>query len=305
MESGKKLNGDFGGHTEVGKIDRLIVHHAKNAFVSQAHLRAHWKEFGYSACPDFDNACGEFERFTSLLSESNAEILYLPHDDRAGIDSIYVRDSVIITNRGAILCNMGKEIRRKEPILAAEFLSDCKIPILGRITEPGRLEGGDVIWLDEQTLVVGRGYRTNDDGIRQLRALTEDFVGEMVVVPLPHWDGPQGVLHLMSLMSPIDVDLAVVFARLLPVQFREWLISRGMTLLEISDSEFETMGCNILAIAPKKCIIISGNPNTKRLLEQENVEVMEYNGAEISRKGAGGPTCLTRPIHRQRLYADH
>jgi N-dimethylarginine dimethylaminohydrolase len=193
---------------------------------------------------------------------------------------------------------MGKRERRGEPSAAGEYLRELGIPILGAITGEGRLEGGDLIWLDERTLVVGQGYRTNEEGIRQLKDLTSGLVEELVVVPLPHWRGPDGVFHLMSMISPIDFDLAVVYSRLLPVPFRQWLIDRGMKLVEVPDSEFRSMGCNVLATSPRRCITLAGNPQTKRMLEDQGVGVSEYVGEEISRKGAGGPTCLTRPLVR-------
>ena len=194
---------------------------------------------------------------------------------------------------------MGKEKRRTEPHAAGEFLHELGIPILGSITGEGRLEGGDVVWIDEYTLAVGLGDRTDEEGIRQLKDLTRDFVDEFMVVPLPRWKGPGDVLHLMSLISPIGHDLAVVYSRLLPAPFREWLLRRGIQLLEVPDSEFETMACNILAVSPRRCLMISGNPSTKRMLEDKGIEVFEYEGEEISRKGAGGPTCLTRPLLRE------
>jgi len=133
-----------------------------------------------------------------------------------------------------------------------------------------------------------------------LKEFTRDLVDEFVVVPLPHWKGPDDVMHLMSLISPVDHDLAVVYSRLLPVPFREWLLRRGIQLLEVPDSEYETMGCNVFTVVPRKCIMIAGNPQTKQRLEDKGIEVLEYEGKEISRKGAGGPTCLTRPLQRKR-----
>jgi len=158
-----------------------------------------------------------------------------------------------------------------------------------------------VVWIDDHTLAVGLGYRTNGEGIRQLKEFCSDFVDEFVVVPLPHWKGPGDVLHLMSLISPVDHDLAVVYSRLLPVPFREWLLHRGIQLLDVPDSEFETMACNILAVSPRKCIMISGNSKTKQILEDRGVEVWVYGGEEISKKGAGGPTCLTMSLLRERV----
>jgi arginine deiminase len=291
----------FGCQSEVNQIKSILLKHPKDAFKSQDDIQTQWKELNYLASPDFDKALKEYDNFVEYLKISVPEIYYLPRNDKTGLDSIYVHDPVIITNKGAILCNMGKEKRRAESQAAGEFLLKMGIPILGSITGEGRLEGGDVVWINERVLAVGMGYRTNEEGIRQLRALTRYFVDEFIVVPLPHWKGPADVLHLMSLISPIDHDLAAVYSRLLPVPFREWLVRRGIQLLEVPDSEFETMACNILAVSSRKCIMISGNPQTKQILEDKGVEVWEYGGEEISKKGAGGPTCLTRPLLRERV----
>ena len=291
----------FGGQSEVNQIKSLLLKHPKDAFIGQDNIQSQWKELNYLASPDYDKALKEYDNFVEYLKKSIPEIYYLPQNDKTGLDSIYVHDPVIITNKGAILCNMGKEKRRAEPSAAGEFLINMGIPILGSITGEGKLEGGDVVWIDERTLAVGLGYRTNEEGIRQLKELTRDFVDEFVVVPLPHWKGPGDVLHLMSFLSPIDHDLAVVYSRLLPVPFREWLLRRGIRLLDVSDSEFETMACNILAVSPGKCIMISGNLQTKQMLEDKGIEIWEYGGKEISKKGAGGPTCLTRPLLREKV----
>src|SRR4029079_18712194 len=167
--------------------------------------------------------------------------------------------------------------------------------IAGAIQPPGCLEGGDVAWLDEHTLAVDRGYRTNDAGIAQLRALLGHTI-DVVVVPLPHWRGPRDVFHLMSILSPVDRDLAVVYSPLMPVPFREYLISRGIRLVEVPDDEFESMGANVLAVTPRRCLMLAGNPTTRRRLEHAGAEVLEYDGSEISLKGGGGPTCLTQPM---------
>lgn len=288
-----------GCQSEVDQIKSLLLKHPKDAFVSQEYIQSQWKELNYLASPDYDKAQEEYGNFVEYLKKSIPEIYYLPQNDKTGLDSIYVHDPVIITNKGAILCNMGKEKRRAEPQAAGEFLIKMGIPILGVITGEGTLEGGDVVWIDERTLAVGLGYRTNEEGIRQLKEFSKDIVDKFIVVPLPHWKGPGDVLHLMSLISPVDHDLAVVYSRLLPVPFREWLLRRGIQLLDVPDSEFETMACNILAVSPRKCIMISGNPRTKQMLEDKGIEVWEYGGEEISMKGAGGPTCLTRPLLRE------
>jgi N-dimethylarginine dimethylaminohydrolase len=169
--------------------------------------------------------------------------------------------------------------------------------VRGAIAGEGRLEGGDLVWFDERCLAVGRGYRTNDEGIRQLKAILGPAV-EVVVVPLPHYRGPADVFHLMSILSPIDRDLALVYSPLMPVPFREWLIARGIGLVEVPDAEFDSMGCNVLAIQPRHCLMLEGNPETRRRLEAAGARVETFPGEEISVKGQGGPTCLTRPLER-------
>lgn len=288
----------FGCHSEIGPIQRLLLKHPREAFICQENIVSQWKALNYLDCPDYAKALQEYTDFVSLLEETIPEIHYLPQDSRTGLDSMYLRDAVLIMDEGAILLNMGKELRAGEPAAVGDYLPELDIPILGTIQNPGKVEGGDVVFFDEKTLVVGQGYRTNAEGIRQLKTLTAGFIREYVVFPLPHWQGPDDVLHLMSLISPIDHDLAVVYSRLLPVPFREWLLERGMQLIEVPDEEYSTMACNILAVAPRKCIMLSGNSRTKSLLEKVGVKVREYHGEEISRKGAGGATCLTRPIIR-------
>jgi arginine deiminase len=233
-----------------------------------------------------------------LLESHVPEIHYLPLHDRAGLDSLYVHDPVVMTSAGAVLCNMGKDQRRGEPEALGEFLQGLDIPILGSISGEGRLEGGDVVHFDKNTLAVAEGYRTNREGIEQLQKLTKGLISDFQIVPLPHWNGPADVLHLMSIISPVDQDLAVVYSRLMPVPFREWLIRRGIKLVDVPDVEFETMGCNVLAVSARNCIMLKGNPRTRQMLEDEGAKVWEYEGNEISRKGAGGPTCLTRPLLR-------
>ncbi len=288
----------FGCVSEFGQIQRLLLKHPRAAFLGMENIQQQWQELNYLAPPDYEKTLKEYENFVLLLKEFVPEITYLPEHKKTGLDSIYVHDSSVSTKSGLILTNMGKKQREAEPMAVGEFLDGLDVPIVGSISGEGRLEGGDVVLWDARTLCVGLGYRTNEEGIRQLREFTKNDIEEFIVVPLPHWKGPDDVLHLMSLISPIDFDLAVVYSRLLPVPFRNWLIRRSVKLIEVPESEFESMGCNVLALAPRRCIMIEGNPKTRQKLLDEGVEVMEYSGEEISVKGAGGPTCLTRPLLR-------
>lgn len=283
--------------SDVGPLRTVLLKHARDAFRDTATVEAAWRVLNYVAPPDPGRAAAEYDRFAALLEESGARIHWMPPDDVTGLDSVYVRDASIPSGAGMILCNMGKAARSTEPAAQAEAFRRFGIPVAGAVTGDGKVEGGDVVWLDETTLAIGRGYRTNDEGIRQLSAILGAGT-EIVVAHLPHWRGPADVFHLMSILSPIDRDLALVYSPLLPVPFRELLLARGFGLVEVPDEEFESMGCNVLALGPRRCLMIEGNPVTRKRLEQAGAQVTVFSGDEICRKGSGGPTCLTRPISR-------
>jgi len=289
----------------LNEFDRLMhvaVKRARDAFVSAGVLAQQWAAHGFTAAPDFDAACREHDAFLELLAAHGAELTFLPADAATTIDSIYARDASLATPRGVVLCAMGKPARHGEPAAQGRAFTAAArrwTNIAGTIEPPGRIEGGDVVWFDDRTVAVGRGYRTNAEGIRQFAGILGPQV-EVIEVPLPHWKGSGDVMHLMSLISPVDRDLAVVYARLLPVPFHERLVARGIALVDTPDEEFDSMGTNVLALAPRQCLMLSGNPLTRAALERAGATVVDYSGSEISVKGAGGPTCLTRPLVRSR-----
>jgi len=291
----------IGYQSEVGRLIKVVVKHARDAFLSERKIDAEWRSLNYYSRPDLPAAIAEYDGFLEALGSlaPGVEIELLAPEGSLTMDSIYPRDAAIACNKGMILCNMGKPARGAEPAAEQRLFAKAGIPIHGAIVGEGRVEGGDVAWIDEKTLAVGRSYRTNDEGIRQLSALLEACGVEVVVVHLPHYKGPSDVFHLMSVLSPIDHDLALVYSPLMAVPFRELLLARGMRLVEVPDEEFESMGCNVLAVAPGKCLMLDGNPVTAARLEKAGVELRLYKGDEISRKGAGGPTCMTRPILRE------
>ena len=194
---------------------------------------------------------------------------------------------------------MGKEQRRAEPRNHQRIYEALGIPILGRIESPGTLEGGDVAWIGNNTLAVGHSYRTNLAGIEQLKGFLIPCGIEVVVVQLPHFRGPSDVFHLMSILSPLDRDLAAIYSPLMPIAFRNRLLEMGYDFVEVPEVEFDSQGCNILATGPGQCIIPKGNPITEQALRDAGCQVTAYSGDEISVKGGGGPTCLTRPLRRR------
>ena len=285
--------------SEVGRLTGVLVKHAREAFVNQQTIDEQWRSLNFTAPPDWSRALAESERFLEILCLTGATTHFLPADKSVTLDSIYTRDASVVSPRGSIICRMGKPARASEPAVQERHLGSATgLPIAGRITAPGLLEGGDVVWLDSRTVAVGEGRRTNAEGIRQFRELLADSVDEVIVVPLPDWQGPQDVMHLMSLVSPVDTNLAVMYPRLSPPWFWSELRRLGYQLVEVPDDEFESMGTNVLALAPRVCVMVEGNPKTRARLEHAGATVYEYEGREISLKGGGGPTCLTRPLAR-------
>ena len=256
---------------------------------------AHWRAYGWRAAPDVGVAQREHEALCLLLEEAGAEVLVSEHDP-GNPDAIYVYDPVLVGDRGAALLRPGKEGRRGEPAALTALLERAGVPVTFRMGGPAAAEGGDTVWLDHDTLLAGHGYRTNAAGIEALREAFPEV--EVIAFDLPHWQGAGEVMHLMTFLSPLDRDLALVYPRLAPVRLLELLAERGIRTVEVPDDELATMGPNVLALGPRRALALAGNEETRRRMERAGVDVVTYVGDEISRKGDGGPTCLTRPLLR-------
>jgi arginine deiminase len=288
----------FGSQSMVARLRRVIVKRPVDAFRSRDHIQREWKDLGYTRPPDLDRAEQDHQHFVDLMKQAGAEVLYLPADDRTGLDSLYAHDPVLTTDRGAVIFQTGKIARRGEGPAFADAFEAWDVPILGTIDGPATAEAGDMVWLDHDTLLVGRGFRTNALGIERLSNLLSPLGVSVIPVELPYWNGPADVLHLMSFISLLDDDLAVVYRRILPVPLFELLAVSGVELVDVPEEEYDSLGCNILALSPRNILMVRGNPITRSRLEAAGCKVAEFDGTEICLPGAGGPTCLTRPLLR-------
>jgi N-dimethylarginine dimethylaminohydrolase len=279
----------FGCQSMTAPLRRVLVRPPRRADA------ARWREYGWRAEPDPAAAAAEHAALCGILEQAGAEVV-LAAGEEGNPDAIYAYDPVLVGARGAVLLRPGKDGRLGEPGALVADLERAGVPVAARIAAPGTIDGGDTVWLDEGTLLVGRGYRTNAAGVEQLAAAFPE--AEVLSYDLPHWNGDGEVMHLMSLLSPLDDDLALVYPRLAPVRLLELLAERGVETVEVPDEEFETMGPNVLALGPRHALALEGNDETRRRMERAGVEVHTYKGDEISRKGDGGPTCLTRPLLR-------
>ena len=279
----------YGCQSMTGELRRVLVR------APRAEDLRGWQACGWRAEPGADGIAREHEAFCLLLEAAGAEVVRAESDADGNPDAIYTYDPALVTDAGALLLHPGKEIRRGEVDAMARDLARAGVPVAGRLEDPAWAEGGDCCWLDERTLLVGCGYRTNEAGIESLRGLLPGV--EVLAYDLPHWHGRDQVMHLMSLISPLAADLAVVYEPLLPTRLAQLLEARGVELVAVPDEEFDSMGSNVLALAPRVALAVEGNPRTRERLERAGVEVLTYRGEELS-KGDGGPTCLTRPLLR-------
>lgn len=282
----------YGSQSMVAPLKRVVVRRPNEAFGEANPAKWH-----YSGQPRLSEAISEHEAFVKHLQQTGAEIIYheeaLPHH----ADAIFTHDPVIVTREGAIVLKMGKPLRSGEEAALAVSLQKHGVPIRYQLHGDAQAEGGDLLWIDEQTLAVGQGFRTNEVGLNQLREAVPTDVS-LIPVQLPYFTGPEACLHLMSFISIVDHDLAVVYPPLMPVPLWQFLEKRGFRFVEVPESEFLTMGPNVLAVAPGQCIMLAGNPVTQDRLTAAGCRVVTYRGEEISLKAEGGATCLTRPVLR-------
>jgi N-dimethylarginine dimethylaminohydrolase len=283
----------YGSQSMVERLRRVLVRGPDEAFGS-----ADPEAWHYVGRPDLQVAQREHDAFVRLLKESGAEVIYHEAPLHGKADAIFVHDPALVTDEGSLILRMGKVLRRGEEEALGRRLGELGVPILGTLGGNATAEGGDLLWIDHDTLAVGQGFRTNGEGLRQLTELLRPIGVETIPFHLPYFRGPDACLHLMSLISLVAEDLAVVHPPLLPTPLWSALRERGFDLMEVLEGEFDSMGPNVLALAPRKCVMLEGNPKTKASLEEAGCKVLTYTGRELSLKAEGGATCLTRPILR-------
>ncbi len=286
----------FGSQSMIAPLRKVLVRRPDEAFAA-----ADPAEWHYTARPDLAAARQEHDALVALLRSAGVEVFYHDEPQPGRADALYVYDPAIVTDRGAVVLRLGKELRRGEEAPMARRLAELGVPVIETLYGAARAEGGDLLWLDHDTLAVGLGFRTNAEGLRQLREALAGPGVAVFPVELPYHTGPEACLHLLSLISIVDERLAVIYPPLLSVPFWQALCERGFHFVEVPPEEFATMGTNVLALAPGRCLMLAGNSVTQRRLEAVGCQVLTYRGDEISLKAEGGPTCLTRPILREEV----
>ncbi len=282
-----------------GELLRVMVCPPGNAGWDVPGKAAAWRELGFRHAPDLAAAQTQHAILCGLLSEGGAEVVTLPSTESLTLDAVYAHDASLATDYGLVLMNPGKKNRVAEAQVHADFCGQQGIPVFGEISPPGASESGDIVWLDSRTLLIGDGYRTNKVGIAQLRLLLSSKSVEVLSAPLPYGSGPSACLHLMSLMSMLDEQTILVDLPWLAVETVELLKARGLHLIEIEYSERDSLACNVLSLGGKRLIALEENVQTNQRMREAGFDVRIFPGSEICINGAGGPTCLTRPLLRK------
>ena len=281
----------YGVHSSTAPLQVVLVKRPGPAFGRAFDDPAH----GFLRPVDLDRARREHAALVSLLEGLGVRVHVLDDETETDPDLVYVFDPLLVLESGAVPLRPAKPNRAGEPAVLEDWLNAREVPTAGRIEAPGTVEAGDTVWLQENVFVIGRSLRTNDAGARQLAGI---IGGDVRIVDLPYWKGPAELVHLMSVISPVSDDLAVVFLPLLPAGLHQWLAELGIRLVTVPEAEYLTLGANVLAVRPGVVIVADGNPLTRRGLEAAGVEVHAVALAEVGGNGSGGVTCLTRPLLR-------
>ncbi|MBZ9965925.1 dimethylarginine dimethylaminohydrolase family protein [Mesorhizobium sp. BR1-1-2] len=287
----------FGSQSMAATLRRVLMRSAANAMRDADRSAWHYG-------PGFNpaKAASQHAALAELVAASGAEIEWIEDKADGLSDSVFTHDPSLMTSRGALILSMGKPLRAREPSLHEETYTRLGIPILGRVEAPGQVEGGDCVWVDARTLAIGRGVRSNQEGIQQVSNLLTPLGISVYGFDLPLWQGEEACLHLMSVISPLADDLALVYSPLLPAPFYQMLKARGIRLVEGDAEEFASsngLSLNVLPTSPLKVIAVAGFPKTKAAMEAAGCMVEVFEADALCIACEGGPTCLTRPILRQ------
>ena len=282
----------FGSQSMIAPLRRVLVH-----LPGDEYTRERWHGYGLAGEPDLELALAQHRAFIEILERYGAEVEYL--EQGTSVQSTAVYDPALICDEGAIILRSGRRERRAEAMPMARKLIELEIPILGWLRGDAEMDAGDTLWLDSRTLLVARGYRSNEEGFRQLRSSLDGIVEAFHTFELPHWRGPAQVLHLMSVVNLVAERVALVYPRAMPSGLHRLLLERDFQLVECPDEEFDSQGCNALTLEPGHIVMCAGNPIVTGRLREQGIEVTEYEGDQISVLRVSGPTCNTRPLLRE------
>jgi len=283
----------YGAQTMIERLRRVLV---KPPVENQTSVR-NWKKYLFHYQPNPRRTLKEWEEFVDLLRSEVQEVIIASKKQKGALDSVFVQDPAMVFDEGALICRMGKKLRRSECQATVEDMKAIGIPIKWRIRNPGTVEGGDCLWLDRRNMAVGSAYRTNLAGLKQLQEILGK-VTNIHLVHLPHWEGPDTCIHLQSFISMVDRKMALAHTKMLPVVFLHKLKELGIDIIEVVPEEFDGEAATVLALRPGRVMMLAGYPKTRGRLVKAGIDVITYKAPELCANRSGGATCLTRSILR-------
>jgi len=307
----------YGAQSEYGKLKSVLMHiPGEEINIVSGSNR---EDYLFREVPDLDRFKYEHEKFVKILKEEGVRV-YLVEEEVSGelIEAIklcpnmvFTRDNGTITKSGAIIGRMKHHARSVEPIIVREALKNIGVPIQAVIEAPAIFEGGDAVWLDEETLMIGYGPRTNEEAVKKvlMEGLGKTFKN-LIAVPLPgrrvHLDGALMILSDKIAVTRIE-DISMYPSkmymedgRIKIINLAKWLMEKGYELITVNDREDRMFGANLVAIGEMKVLSYLWNRRIMRELEKRGFDVIGVEGYELV-KGGGGLHCMILPIERESI----
>jgi arginine deiminase len=209
-------------------------------------------------------------------------------------NQMFVADLMFMTPEGAILARPASTVRAGEERWVARRLADLGVPIIRSVRGQGTFEGADAMWIDQQTVIIGRGLRTNDEGAAQVTSTLNEMGVAVIQVDLPY-----GSMHLMGMLRLIDGDLAIAWPTRFVHRGVEALRRRGYRVVFIPDEAeaIEGMALNFVTLGPREILMAAGNPTTQAFYESLGIRCRTVAVDELA-KAAGAVGCLTGVLMR-------
>jgi N-dimethylarginine dimethylaminohydrolase len=277
--------------SEVGKLKVVLLRRPGKEIEAVKNP----KDWRWKAVMDSVKACEQHDAMAEVYRSCGADVFYVEEQREDRPNAIYMRDNVLGTPEGAIICRQATAFRRGEEQAVALSVSKIGCPVIRTISGKGIFEGACGLWIDRETIILGTGVRSNEEGVRQV----EDVLRAMGVVNILRFQIPWGHAHLDGLMNPVDKKKILIFPWQVPYDVVDALIRMGFKIIEAPSLEEVKQGfaINLVALEPGRVLAAKGNPKTKAVLEHNGIEVLEVEVDELM-KGFGSLHCMTAPLAR-------
>ena len=246
------------------------------------------------AIPDTKLASEQHDALAAAFKAEGVEVHYVEPDGVPTPNQMFCADLMFMTPEGAIIARPASTVRAGEERWVARRLAQLGIPIVKSIRGNGVFEGADAAWIDEDTVMVATGHRTNHEGLAQVTAILNEMGVEVFHVGLPY-----GSMHLMGGLRIIDKDLALCWPGRVPYDTVAYLREHGFDVYFIPDLDEAVNGMplNLVTLAPKKVLMPAGNPVSDEFYNDLGITCKTVKIDELI-KAAGAVGCLSGILER-------